>query len=77
MKNDFKFPEGMLYEDLPVTIPAHYKAESVSVLGDFIYFWRAREAGDKSITQQRNDLVNLTDRLKALDLVDSFLIMQK
>ncbi|MFC9656932.1 CDP-glycerol glycerophosphotransferase family protein [Bacillus subtilis] len=72
MKNDFKFPEGMLYEDLPVTIPAHYKAESVSVLGDFIYFWRAREAGDKSITQQRNDLVNLTDRLKALDLVDSF-----
>ncbi|MDQ0269120.1 bifunctional glycosyltransferase/CDP-glycerol:glycerophosphate glycerophosphotransferase [Cytobacillus purgationiresistens] len=71
-KHQFKFPEGILYEDLPVTIPAHFLSSSTDVLEDVIYFWRARDGGDKSITQQRNVLVNFTDRLKVLRMVDAF-----
>ncbi|MEK5104453.1 CDP-glycerol glycerophosphotransferase family protein [Cytobacillus sp. FSL M8-0252] len=66
------FPEGMLYEDLPVTIPAHFLASSVDVISDVIYYWRARDNGDQSITQQRTDLKNLTDRLKAVKMVDDY-----
>lgn len=71
-ENAFKFPEGMLYEDLPVTIPAHFKAKSVDVLSDIVYHWRARDVGDQSITQQRTNLINLTDRLKAIRMVDEY-----
>ncbi|MGH0420274.1 glycosyltransferase [Bacillus cytotoxicus] len=69
-EHKFRFPEGMLYEDIPVTIPAHFKAKSVDVLTNIVYKWRARDAGDQSITQQRTDINNLTDRLKALSMVD-------
>lgn len=31
-ENHFQFPEGILYEDIPVTIPMYYKANHVSVL---------------------------------------------
>lgn len=71
-ENKFQFPEGMLYEDIPVTIPAHFRAKSVDVLTNIVYKWRARDAGDQSITQQRTDINNLTDRLKALGMVDRY-----
>ncbi|WP_433959366.1 CDP-glycerol glycerophosphotransferase family protein [Cytobacillus horneckiae] len=71
-KHNLNFPEGMLYEDLPVTIPAHFLAKSVDVITDVIYYWRARDEGDQSITQQRTDLRNLVDRLKAVKMVDQY-----
>jgi len=71
-EHKFQFPEAMLYEDIPVTIPAHFKAKSVDVLTSVVYKWRARDAGDQSITQQRTDINNLTDRLKALGMVDQY-----
>lgn len=71
-KHQFKFPEGILYEDLPVTIPAHYLSSGTSVLSEVIYYWRARDAGDRSITQQRHELVNFTDRFKVLKMLDAF-----
>ncbi|GGL45368.1 bifunctional glycosyltransferase/CDP-glycerol:glycerophosphate glycerophosphotransferase [Sporolactobacillus putidus] len=66
------FPEHMLYEDIPVTFPAHYLANSVDVLDDIVYYWRSRDFGDQSITQNRTDIRNLTDRLKAVDLLNTF-----
>lgn len=66
------FPEHMLYEDIPVTFPAHYLANSVDVLDDVVYYWRSRDFGDQSITQNRTDIKNLTDRLKAVDLLNAF-----
>lgn len=68
-----RFPEGVLYEDMPVTIPAHFLARKVDVIDRTIYFWRVREAGDLSITQQRTDLRALRDRVKAVDSVSRFL----
>src|SRR3954468_14883497 len=48
----FSFPKG-LYEDTPVTIPAHFLAESVDVVSAPVYYWRARTGSDRSITQRR------------------------
>jgi Putative glycosyl/glycerophosphate transferases involved in teichoic acid biosynthesis TagF/TagB/EpsJ/RodC len=70
--NNLKFPEHMLYEDIPVTLPAHYLAQSVDVLDDVVYYWRSRDFGDQSITQDRTDIHNLQDRLKAISLVNDF-----
>jgi CDP-glycerol glycerophosphotransferase len=70
-----RFPEGVLYEDLPVTVPALHLAGRVSVVHEPVYRWRARE-GDASITQRRHELTNLTDRFAAVSAVDRFLEQQ-
>lgn len=71
-KFNFEFPEKMLYEDIPVTIPAHSVAQRVDVLTDIIYKWRARDAGDNSITQQKEKIENFVDRVKGIDMVKDF-----
>lgn len=71
-EHQFQFPEGMLYEDLPVTIPAHYLSTSTDVIADVVYYWRARDGVDKSITQKRHELNNFMDRLTAVKMVDAF-----
>ncbi|WP_189271422.1 glycosyltransferase family 2 protein, partial [Kitasatospora griseola] len=45
------YPEGILYEDAPVSVPHHYLARRVDVLAEPIYHWREREVGEMSITQ--------------------------
>ena len=61
-----RFPEGRIYEDTPVTLPLHFAASSVDVLSDVVYYWRAREGADLSITQRRTELRSLHDRLTAI-----------
>jgi CDP-glycerol glycerophosphotransferase len=51
--HDLAFPVGVLYEDLPVTIPAHVMATSVDVLADVVDLWRYRTTGLASITQEK------------------------
>jgi CDP-glycerol glycerophosphotransferase len=67
------FPEGVLFEDAPLTVPAHFRAESVDVLAAPVYHWRQREEGAPSITQNRTDPVGVRDRMKAIDGVSRFL----
>lgn len=69
-----KFPEGVYYEDIILTIAAHYLAASVDVVEETIYYWRSRDGGAPSITQQRNQLANLNDRLKAIRELDDFFV---
>lgn len=71
-ENHFQFPEKILYEDIPVTIPAHFKANSVGVITDVCYLWRTRDGVSKSITQNRTDIKNFTDRIKIMDMVNNF-----
>ncbi|RSS79233.1 CDP-glycerol glycerophosphotransferase family protein [Streptomyces sp. WAC06614] len=68
-KHGFQYPEGILYEDAPVSIPAHYFAESVDILSDVVYHWRVRETGERSITQRSTDPVSLIDRVTSVRLV--------
>ncbi|MFD6416493.1 CDP-glycerol glycerophosphotransferase family protein [Streptomyces sp. NPDC060194] len=69
-RHAFTFPEGKLYEDTPVMIPAHYLAEQVDVLTGHVYYWRVREG---SITRRRTDVRGVTDRIAACAYVSSFL----
>ncbi|NBE53601.1 bifunctional glycosyltransferase/CDP-glycerol:glycerophosphate glycerophosphotransferase [Streptomyces boluensis] len=70
LRHDFTFPEGKLYEDTPVMIPAHFLASSVDVLREHVYYWRIREG---SITRRRTDVKGVTDRIGACQGVSRFL----
>ncbi|MCK2221433.1 glycosyltransferase [Actinomadura sp. ATCC 31491] len=67
-----QFPAG-IYEDVPVAMQAHVLATSVDMLGEVVYHWRRREEGENSITQRRNELPNLNERLTAIRAVRAFL----
>ncbi|MFG2647343.1 CDP-glycerol glycerophosphotransferase family protein [Streptomyces sp. NPDC048436] len=69
-RHGFTFPEGKLYEDTPVMIPAHFLAGSVDVLSDHVYYWRVREG---SITRRRTDVKGVRDRIAACAHVSAFL----
>lgn len=71
-EHGLRFPEGVLYEDLPVTVRALYFSGPVAVVHEPVYRWRSRQ-GERSITQRRNELVNLVDRFAAVRDVDEFL----
>ncbi|MCM1272093.1 MAG: CDP-glycerol glycerophosphotransferase family protein [Clostridium sp.] len=71
-KNKFFFTENALYEDIPVSMPMHYKANSVSILNSVGYLWRVRDGASKSITQGTSSQKNLTDRLDAMKRLNSF-----
>ncbi len=72
--NELRFPEGVRYEDTPVTLPAHVMARSVDVIAEPVYHWRVRGAGDHSITQKRLELRSLVDRLAAVEHVRGYLV---
>lgn len=72
-ENNFAFPENILYEDIPVTIPMHFKANNVSVVESAYYYWRVRDGATKSITQNTDDFTNLYDRLSVMKMVNNFI----
>lgn len=71
--HELRFPEGVLYEDVSVVIPAHFLAEAVDVLSAPVYLWRERPSDDKSITQDRLHVKGLQDRFRAVRAVSDFL----
>jgi CDP-glycerol glycerophosphotransferase len=73
-QHGFRFPVGMLHEDIPVTIPAHFLAHSVDVIAQPVYYYRVREGGDLSITQRRAERKTLLDRLKAVEMARDYLV---
>lgn len=56
------FPEEVRYEDQPAMTRALVAADRIDLLADPVYLWRVRSDGS-SISQQRDDLRDLTDRL--------------
>jgi len=70
---ELRFPEGVLYEDTPVILPAHVLARSVDVVELPVYYWREREMGERSITQRRTELKGFVDRISGVEWVSQFL----
>ncbi|KDN85097.1 bifunctional glycosyltransferase/CDP-glycerol:glycerophosphate glycerophosphotransferase [Kitasatospora cheerisanensis] len=70
------YPEGILYEDAPVSVPHHYLARRVDVLAEPIYHWREREVGEMSITQMKTNPKGVIDRVKSMELVREWLSKQ-
>ncbi|MCW3008321.1 MAG: putative glycosyltransferase [Solirubrobacterales bacterium] len=68
-----RFPEGVVHEDVPVVVPAHFMARSVDVIAEHVYLYREREGDDLSITQRRAEQKMLEDRLAAVESVTEFL----
>ncbi|MFI6762775.1 glycosyltransferase [Micromonospora sp. NPDC050417] len=67
-KHGLRFPEGVRYEDIPLTVPAYALADTVDVLDLPVYYWRQREPGaELSITQRQHEVRNLVDRFAAVD----------
>ncbi len=73
VEHGLRFPEGVYYEDIPLTVPAHYLATSVDLVAEPVYLWRERQTAEQSITQRRAEVRNLVDRMAALSQVDDFL----
>ncbi|MYW64728.1 glycosyltransferase [Streptomyces sp. SID8379] len=68
--NSFAFPEGVLFEDIPTVLPAHFLARGVDVLSDTVYLWRDR---DGSITTRRAQPRAVRDRTESCASVSRFL----
>ncbi|WP_394433541.1 bifunctional glycosyltransferase/CDP-glycerol:glycerophosphate glycerophosphotransferase [Streptomyces sp. SGAir0957] len=64
------FPEGVLFEDIPVVLPAHFLARSVDVLRDTVHLWRDREG---PISDRRALLRAVRDRTASVTHVSRFL----
>ncbi|MEU5215989.1 CDP-glycerol glycerophosphotransferase family protein [Streptomyces sp. NPDC020807] len=76
-QHGFRFPEGVLYEDTPVIVPAQYLAESVDIISQTTYYWRLRDGvSNPSITQRRNVPKAARDRASAVESVSRFLAEQ-
>lgn len=73
LEHGLRFPEGVYYEDIPLTLRAHFLASSVDVLAEPVYLWRERQTAEPSITQRRNEAQNLRDRMAAVRSIDRFL----
>ena len=73
-EHNLRFPEGVLHEDIPVVLPAHFLARSVDVIARPVYLYRERDDGEPSITQRRTELRTLRDRMAAIEHVRSFLV---
>ena len=74
-RHGFRFPEGRLHEDIPVTLPAHFSARRVDVIAEPVYYWRVRRTGSElSITQRRLERRVLLDRLAAIEEVRDHLV---
>ncbi|UNO43322.1 bifunctional glycosyltransferase family 2 protein/CDP-glycerol:glycerophosphate glycerophosphotransferase [Streptomyces sp. MST-110588] len=73
-KHGLRFPEGVLYEDTPVIVPAQVLADAVDVVSEPTYYWRLRDgSGPASITQRRTEPKAVRDRTAAVESVSRFL----
>lgn len=73
-EHGLRFPAGVLHEDIPVVIPAHFLARSVDVVARPVYLYRVREDGSPSITQRRAEPRTLRDRLAAVEQAREFIV---
>jgi CDP-glycerol glycerophosphotransferase len=73
VEHGLRFPEGVYYEDIPLTVPAHFLARSVDLIQEPVYLWRERQTAEQSITQRRAESRNLVDRMAAVSSVNDFL----
>lgn len=62
LESGMAFPVGVRYEDQPALTHAFLSARAFDVIRDTVYLWRIRSDGS-SITQRRNDIADLKDRI--------------
>jgi CDP-glycerol glycerophosphotransferase len=63
-----RFPEGVVYEDMTVVVAAYLSVPQFDIVSECVNMWRVRGEG-RSITQRRNELKSLADRLTAVERI--------
>lgn len=76
-ENKITFPEGILYEDIPFNMEAHFKSSTTNIIMDYVYKWQLRNDSNKSITQSRVDKNNMLDRFTAMKKFNEIMISQQ
>ena len=61
-----EFPEGVVFEDMPVVVGAYLNALKFDIVSAPVNLWRVRPEG-ASITQRRTQIKSLADRLTAIE----------
>lgn len=70
-----RFPEGIVYEDVAFSAQTLSSARGISVIPDEIYLWNVYPPEERrSITNQRDIITNLQDRLTALKLAEGYYV---
>lgn len=71
---DIRMPDGMLYADRPMVHAAYNFASKITIITDVVYFWRKRETNttDTSITQNKQTIDNLRDRIESFSFEHDF-----
>jgi len=64
--NKLEFPEGVVFEDMPVVVGAYLNAPQFDIVSAPVNLWRVRPEG-ASITQRRTQLKSLSDRMTAIE----------
>jgi CDP-glycerol glycerophosphotransferase len=63
----YTFPVGLLYEDMALMTRIYAESGGFAVVNKVSYYWRERVGTSSSITQNRGEIRNLEDRLKAIE----------
>jgi CDP-glycerol glycerophosphotransferase len=63
----YKFPVGLLYEDMAVMTRVYAECGGFAVVDKVSYYWRVRVGYSSSITQNRGEIQNLKHRLRAIE----------
>jgi CDP-glycerol glycerophosphotransferase len=68
-----RFPEGVVYEDMPVVVTAYLSAPQFDIVSKCVNLWRVRGEG-QSITQKKTEVKSLADRLTAIERIYNQLV---
>lgn len=68
-RNNFKFLENVLYEDLLFSMQVLCASVNLGVYPDVKYYWRVRYGYKKSVTQSVSEIKNLKDRMTIINKI--------
>ena len=71
-KNGFQYPKGWLFEDMPIALEMHCRANRVAIVHEVGYLWRVRDGESASITQNNSSINNLKHRTAMYDRMFRF-----
>lgn len=72
--HNLSFPEDVHYEDQLWTFQIYHQASRIAIIPENVYIWRIFPAsGRRSITQQRQEIQNIRDRLAVHRRLDAYI----
>lgn len=77
-ENNLKFKNGRLYEDVLFSMELFLNTDTVGIYPYVKYYWRIREGENKSTTQKRTEIKNITDRVFIIkEMINKFETSEK